>query len=72
MDNTELMERMAIREMTSRDASLGYLKAKSANVEVTILRGEDIVRIKDGKEEVIGMVKRHYPAPKQGTRYKLR
>ncbi len=72
MDNSDLRERQAILNMASRDASVGYLKAISANVEVTILRGENIVRIKDGKEEVIGSVKQPYPSPKPGTQYILK
>lgn len=72
MDNTDLRERQAILNMASQDVSVGYLKAISANIEVTILRGENIVRIKDGQEEIVGTVKQQYPSLKPGTQYKLK
>jgi len=72
MDNADLRERQAIINMASQNVSVGYLKAISANIEVTILRGENIVRIKDGKEEIIGKVKQQYPSLKPGTQYKLK
>ncbi len=63
MSKVDAKEQQAIQEMVSRDASLGYLRAASANVETTILRGTDIIRTKDGKEQVVATITSHAVQP---------
>lgn len=63
MSKTDAKERQAIQEMVSREASLGYLRATSANVETTILRGSDVVQTKDGKETVVTTITKHVIQP---------
>lgn len=70
MSTSDSKEQQAIRDMVSRDASLGYLRAVSSHVEVTILKGTDIVRICDGKEQIVGTVDKR-PVTEQTTRYIL-
>lgn len=69
MSKTDAKEQQAIQDMLKRDASLGYLRAASANVETTILRGTDIIRIKDGKEQVVATITSH--AVQQSGHYTL-
>lgn len=71
MSTSDSKEQQAIRDMVSRDASLGYLRAVSSHVEVTMLKGTDIVRICDGKEQVVGTVDKQ-PTTEKTTRYTLR
>lgn len=63
MSKTDAKERQAIQEMVSREASLGYLRATSANVETTILRGSDVIQTKDGKETVVTTITKHAVQP---------
>lgn len=71
MSESEGKEQQAIHDMVSRDASSGYLRAVSSHIEVTILKGTDIVRICDGKEQVVGTVAER-PATAQPAQYTLR
>ena len=70
MSKSDSKEQQAIYDMASRDASLGYLRAVSSHVEVTILRGTDIVRICNGKEQVVGTVAER-PVTAQPAQYTL-
>ncbi len=63
MSKTDAKEQQAIQEMVSREASLGYLRATSANVETTILRGADVIQTKDGKETVVTTITKHAVQP---------
>ena len=63
MSKTDAKEQQAIQEMVSREASLGYLRATSANVETTILRGSDVIQTKDGKETVVTTITKHAVQP---------
>ena len=63
MSKTDAKERQAIQEMVSREASLGYLRATSANVETTILRGSDVIQTKDGKETVVTTITKQTVQP---------
>lgn len=71
MSEFEGKERQAIYDMVSRNASSGYLRAMSSYIEVTILKGTDIVRICDGKEQVVGAVAER-PATAHHAQYTLR
>jgi len=71
MSESESKEQQAIHDMVSRDASSAYLRAMSSHVEVTILRGTDIVRICNGKEQVVGTVAER-PVTAQPAQYTLR
>ena len=63
MSKTDTKEQQAIQEMVSREASLGYLRATSANVETTILRGSDVIQTKDGKETVVTTITKQTVQP---------
>lgn len=63
MSKTDAKEQQAIQEMVSREASLGYLRATSANVETTILRGSDVIQTKDGKETVVTTITKQTVQP---------
>ncbi len=56
MSQVELNEEKQIRLMVNHDTSSGYLRAKSANVEVTILEGNDIICEQGELRKVVGHV----------------
>jgi len=56
MSKSELNENRQISLMVSGKASSGYLRARNAGVEVTVLEGREIVRIQGDQRTVVGSI----------------
>lgn len=56
MSKSELNEKHQIDILVSQEATSGYLRARSAGIEVTVLEGNDIVRLQGDQRVVIGTI----------------